>query len=49
MMIQPEDVIGKHARRSLAGNAPLSTQDVTAVTMMFVGAGSWSVLFWSRL
>jgi flagella basal body P-ring formation protein FlgA len=34
MMIQPEDVIGKHARRSLAGNVPLSTQDVTAVTVV---------------
>ena len=34
VMIQPEDVIGKHARRSLAGNAPLSTQDVTAVTVV---------------
>jgi len=34
---QPEDVIGKHARRSLAGNAPLSTQDVTTVPVVHRG------------
>ena len=34
---QPEDVIGKHARRSLAGNTPLSTQDVTAVPVVHRG------------
>jgi flagella basal body P-ring formation protein FlgA len=33
---QPEDVIGKHARR-LAGNAPLSTQDVTTVAVVHRG------------
>ena len=34
---QPEDVIGKHARRSLAGNTPLSTQDVTTVHVVHRG------------
>ena len=34
---QPEDIIGKHARRSLAGNAPLSTQDVTTVPVVHRG------------
>ena len=34
---QPEDVIGKHARRSLAGNTPLSTQDVTTVPVVHRG------------
>ena len=34
---QPEDVIGKHARRSLAGNAPLSTQDVITVPVVHRG------------
>jgi len=37
VVTQPEDVIGKQARRSLAGNAPLSTQDVTAVTVVHRG------------
>jgi len=37
VVTQPEDVIGKHARRSLAVNAPLSTQDVTAVTVVHRG------------
>ena len=34
---QLEDVIGKHARRSLAGNAPLSTQDVITVPVVHRG------------
>ena len=34
---QPEDVIGKRARRSLAGNAPLATQDVTTVPVVHRG------------
>jgi flagella basal body P-ring formation protein FlgA len=37
VVTQPEDVIGKLARHSLAGNAPLSTQDVTAVTVVHRG------------
>ena len=37
VVTQPEEVIGKHARRSLAGNAPLSTQDVTAVHVVHRG------------
>jgi len=37
MVTQPEDVIGKHARRSLAGNAPLSTQDVITVAVVHRG------------
>ena len=34
---QPADVIGKRARRSLAGNAPLSTQDVAASPVVHKG------------
>jgi flagella basal body P-ring formation protein FlgA len=34
---QPQDVIGKRARRSLAGNAPLSTQDVAASPVVHKG------------
>jgi flagellar basal body P-ring formation protein FlgA len=37
VVTQPADVIGKHARRSLAGNAPLSTQDVTTVPVVHRG------------
>lgn len=37
MVNQPEDIIGKRARRSLAGNAPLSTQDVTTVAVVHRG------------
>ena len=37
VMTQPEDIIGKRARRSLAGNAPLSTQDVTTVAVVHRG------------
>jgi len=37
MVTQPEEVIGKHARRPLAGNTPLSTQDVTAVHVVHRG------------
>jgi flagella basal body P-ring formation protein FlgA len=36
-MTQPEDIIGKRARRSLAGNTPLSTQDVTTVAVVHKG------------
>jgi flagella basal body P-ring formation protein FlgA len=34
---QPQDVIGKRARRSLAGNVPLSTQDVAASPVVHKG------------
>jgi flagellar basal body P-ring formation protein FlgA len=37
VVTQPGDVIGKHARRSLAGNTPLSMQDVTAVPVVHRG------------
>ena len=37
VLTQPEDIIGKRARRSLAGNAPLSTQDVTTVAVVHRG------------
>ena len=37
VVTRPEDVIGKHARRSLAGSAPLSTQDVTTVAVVHRG------------
>jgi flagellar basal body P-ring formation protein FlgA len=37
VVTQPEDIIGKRARRSLAGNAPLSTQDVTTVAVVHRG------------
>src|SRR5262249_28050304 len=37
VVTRPEEVIGKHARRSLAGSAPLSTQDVTTVAVVHRG------------
>jgi flagella basal body P-ring formation protein FlgA len=37
VVTQPEDIIGKRARRWLAGNAPLSTQDVTTVAVVHRG------------
>jgi flagella basal body P-ring formation protein FlgA len=37
VMTQLEDIIGKRARRSLAGNTPLSTRDVAAVAVVHRG------------
>jgi flagella basal body P-ring formation protein FlgA len=37
VVTQPEDVIGKQARRALAGNAPLATQDVTTMAVVHRG------------
>jgi flagella basal body P-ring formation protein FlgA len=37
VLTQPEDIIGRRARRSLAGHTPLSTQDVTTVAVVHRG------------
>jgi flagella basal body P-ring formation protein FlgA len=37
VLTQPEDIIGKRARRSLAGHTPLSPQDVTTVAVVHRG------------